>query len=151
MIICEIGINHLGSETRALKMVDSLLTKNIDAITFQIPSKDFIKNFRIKTKEIKIDFYKDIIRKIHKKKKKIGFAISNEDLIEKLNNFGCDFWKILSRDFYNKNILRKIKKTGKKTYISIDFSNLNEIKNLDNYFIKKPILFTLHYLINMKI
>lgn len=139
MIICEIGINHLGSETRALKMVDSLLTKNIDAITFQIPSKDFIKNFRIKTKEIKIDFYKDIIRKIHKKKKKIGFAISNEDLIERLNNFGCDFWKILSRDFYNKNILRKIKKTGKKTYISTGFSNLNEIKNLDNYFIKKPI------------
>ncbi len=139
MIICEIGINHLGSESRALKMVNHLLTKNIDAITFQIPSQDFIKNFKIKTKEIRINFYRDIIKRIHKKKKKIGFAISNEYLIEKLDNFGCDFWKILSRDFYNKNILEKIKKTRKKTYISTGFSSLKEIKKLDNNFKKKAV------------
>ena len=134
MIICEIGINHLGSELRATRMVDKILKTNVDAITFQIPSSDFIKNFKIKTKEIKIDFYKEIIKKIHKKKKKIGFAISNEFLIDKLNSFNCDFWKILSRDFYNKKILKKIIKTKKKTFISTGFSSLNEIKKLYKMF-----------------
>ena len=137
MIICEIGINHLGSELRAKRMVDQILKTNADAITFQIPSSDFIKNFKIKTKAIKIDFYKEIIKKVHRKKKKIGFAISNEFLINELNSFGCDFWKILSRDFYNKNILKKIKKTGKKTFISTGFSSLGEIKKLNKSFGKK--------------
>lgn len=134
MIICEIGINHLGSELRATKMVNQILKTNIDALTFQIPSPDFIKSFKIKTKELNLNFYKKIIKKIHKNGKKVGFAISNEHLIDKINNFGCDFWKILSRDFYNKNILTKIKKTNKKTYISTGFSSMNEIKKLNNAF-----------------
>ena len=48
MIICEIGINHLGSELRATKMVNQILKTNIDALTFQIPSPDFIKSFKKK-------------------------------------------------------------------------------------------------------
>ncbi len=134
MIICEIGINHLGSEIRAKRMVNQLLKKKIDAITFQIPSKDFINNFKIKTKELRIEFYQRIIKIIHKKKKKVGFAISDKKLVKKLDKFGCDFWKILSRDFYNDNLLSSIKKTKKKTFISTGFSNLREIKNLQNKF-----------------
>ena len=91
MIICEIGINHLGSELRAKKMVYQILKTKVDAITFQIPSPEFIKNFKIKTKELNLSFYKKIIKIIHKKKKKIGFAISNEKLIDEINGLGCDF------------------------------------------------------------
>lgn len=134
MIICEIGINHLGSELRATKMINQILKTDIDAVTFQIPSPEFIKNFKIKTKELNLDFYKKIIKKVHKKRKKIGFAISNEHLIDKINSFGCDFWKVLSRDFYNKNILTKIKKTDKKTYISTGFSSMAEIRKLNKTF-----------------
>ena len=134
MIICEIGINHLGSELRATKMMDQILKTNVDAVTFQIPSQEFIKGFKIKTKELNLDFYKKIIKKFHKKKKKIGFAISNEYLIGQLNTLGCDFWKILSRDFYNKNIITKIKKTNKKTFISTGFSSMDEIKKFSNSF-----------------
>ena len=134
MIICEIGINHLGSESRAKKMVRQILESNADAITFQIPSPEFIKNLKFKFKELRVSFYKSIIKEIHNKNKKVGFAISNEFLINKLNDCGCDFWKILSRDFYHKNIIEKIKKTKKKTYISTGFSNLVEIKKLSNDF-----------------
>tara|TARA_B100000886_G_scaffold327913_1_gene275829 strand:- start:18 stop:770 length:753 start_codon:yes stop_codon:yes gene_type:complete len=134
MIVCEIGINHLGSELRAKKMVRQILKTKADAITFQIPSPEFIKNLRFKFRELRISFYKSIIKEIHNKNKKVGFAISNELLIEKLNDLGCDFWKILSRDFYDKNILKKIKNTKKKTYISTGFSNFVEIKKLSNNF-----------------
>lgn len=134
MIICEIGINHLGSEARATKMVNQILKTKADAITFQIPASEYTKNLKIKTKELKLNYFKKIVKKIHSKKKKVGFAASDELIIDKLNSFGCDFWKILSRDFYNKTLVKKIKQTKKKTYISTYFSGLSEIKKFKKEF-----------------
>ena len=55
-------------------------------------------------------------------------------MIDEINGLGCDFWKILSRDFYNKNIIKKLKKTKKKKYISTGFSSIKEIREFSNNF-----------------
>lgn len=145
MIICEIGINHLGSEARATKMVNQILKTKADAITFQIPTSEYTKNLKIKTKELKLNYFKKIVKKIHSKKKKVGFAASDELIIDKLNSFGCDFWKILSRDFYNKTLVKKIKQTKKKLIYQLTFQAFQKSKSLRKNLGLKVILFTHRY------
>ena len=43
-------------------MVYQILKTKVDAITFQIPSPEFIKNFKIKMKKLNLNFYKKIIK-----------------------------------------------------------------------------------------
>ena len=43
MIICEIGINHLGNEDYADQYLDNIINGKADALTFQIPNKSFYK------------------------------------------------------------------------------------------------------------
>ena len=45
MIIGEIGINHEGSELTAREMLKNLMETSIDAITFQIPTKEYLAQF----------------------------------------------------------------------------------------------------------
>ena len=41
MLVCEIGLNHLGDEKYASEYVSTILTTDIDAITFQIREPEF--------------------------------------------------------------------------------------------------------------
>ena len=137
MIIAEIGINHLGSHYRARRMIIGLLNTKIDGITFQIPTREFAYQFEIRTKLLKNSFYREMIKLVKESNKKIGFAVSDLKMITVLDKYGCDFWKVLSRDFYDKKIINELKKTNKTTYISAGFSSMQEIKKMRKYFGKK--------------
>ena len=69
--------------------------------------------------------------KISELNKKIGIAISDISRIEYFDQCKVDFWKILSKDFYNKNLINKLVKTRRKIYLSTGFSSINEIKKID--------------------
>ena len=41
MIICEVGVNHLGSKTYSDEYFKTLMDTDCDAVTYQIREKDF--------------------------------------------------------------------------------------------------------------
>ena len=59
--IAEIGVNHLGDEDKALRMVENCIHAGVDAVTFQIQSDNYYdetKSFRHKLSD---DFYSKLI------------------------------------------------------------------------------------------
>ena len=138
MLVAEIGLNHKGSKTLLTKYVNFLLKSKIDAITFQIQPDQYISSLGFKNIDLK--HLKDCIQIIKKSNKKIGIAISDISKIEYFDQCKVDFWKILSKDFYNKNLINKLVKTKRKIYLSTGFSSIKEIKKTD----KKYNLYFIH-------
>mgnify|MGYP001368444087 CR=1 FL=1 len=126
--IAEIGVNHLGKTNIANNFVKKLINTDVEAITFQIlPPKRMAK---LKMDHLPKIFYVKKIDQIKKSKKRVGIAIADEEFINFFDNQKIDFWKILSVDFYNKNLIKKLIKTNKPIYISTGISSDREIMNI---------------------
>ena len=131
MIIGEIGINHEGSELTAREMLKNLMETSIDAITFQIPTKEYLNCTEPKRIPLSKEFYEEAIIETHRNNKKIGFACGDSTLINFLDNAGSNFWKTFSWDINNKDLHRELQKTLKKTYVSTGVSGIQEIIKID--------------------
>tara|TARA_R100000278_G_scaffold88081_1_gene67249 strand:+ start:11020 stop:11787 length:768 start_codon:yes stop_codon:yes gene_type:complete len=140
MIVCEIGLNHLGSEEYSDYYLDILLSTQCDAITYQIREPDFYKklNNRDNFRPLPIDAYKKIINRIQSKNKKAGIALADHTLLDKFNELGADFYKVLSWDLSNYDFIDKILDCHKPVYISTGMSNIEEIKDLCNRYQNHP-------------
>ena len=123
--VAEIGVNHLGKKAIASNFIKRLIKTDVDAITFQI--LPFEKMTKLKIDNLPEIFYIEKIKEIKKAKKKIGVAISDEKFINFFNKQKIDFWKVLSIDFYNINLIKNLKKTNKPIYLSTGFSSTKEI------------------------
>jgi len=134
--IAEIGVNHLGDENKALRMVEDSIKAGADAVTFQILSDDYYdgtKSFRNKLSD---EFYSKIISLVHSLDKEIGFALTEGDQVNKWSEMGVDFWKVLSMDIDNHGLLEHIKNTEKNMYISTGIASDDEIRELHQSYSK---------------
>lgn len=85
MIIAEIGLNHRGSETDALVMLQELLSTGVDAVTFQIRESSYYDGTKPHRNKLSKEFYKKAIKLAKSYDKKIGFSIADESLVGYLN------------------------------------------------------------------
>ena len=127
MIIAEIGINHEGSEKTAMAILKRLLKTSIDAITFQIPSQEYLDGSEPKRRPLSNNFYDIAISQTHQSNKLIGFACADLRMVEFLDGCGTDFWKTLSWDILNKELQEELQKTSKMIFISTGVSGIDDI------------------------
>ena len=127
MFIAEIGLNHKGSEKKALKMLEELMTTDIDAVTLQILPPEFYQITKEWGGVLTQDFYKNMIDFVHKNNKLIGFAIKDKEMVSCLNLAGADFWKILSGSILDNALLQQLQKTKKPMFVSTGLSDEREI------------------------
>ena len=110
MIICEVGLNHLGDTDYSNLYFTKLLESDCDAITYQIREKEFYKRDKYKNFELSFDYYSSLISKSDDKK--FGIALADKNLIDECESIGVDFYKVLSWDLndynYIYNLLNKI-------------------------------------------
>jgi sialic acid synthase SpsE len=125
--IAEIGLNHLGSEERARRMLERLLTASIDAITFQIRENRFYKGDDVSRRRLSEGFYKWAAKIIHEKGRRLGIAIGDESTIPFFDSLGVDFWKTLSWDFKNHSLNALLQLTGKTVFMSTGLANMEDI------------------------
>ncbi len=137
MIVCEVGLNHIGNEAYSLDYVEELLISGCDAITYQIREKEFYKNDKFLNSELPFNHYSDIINRVHKNNKKFGMALADHSLIDKCESMGVDFYKILSWDLNNYIFINSLLETKKPIYISTGMSNMREIQEFSDYYHNK--------------
>ena len=128
MIICEIGLNHLGNEEYSHEYVNDLMLTKCDAITYQIRENSFYEkndNF----KKLSMNHYSDVVNITHKNNKKFGIALADYNLIDECEKIGVDFYKVLSWDSNNYEFIDKLLETGKEIYVSTGMSSMDDIKN----------------------
>ena len=131
MIIAEVGLNHLGDERLAIKYIDRLSAMEIDGITFQMPKRSFFQDPQNSHLRLKTGFILDAISYAKSLGLKFGLAICDAGAIEKFENRGVDFYKVLSR-YINDDVLIKmlVNKTNKKIFVSVGCEDLMEISGL---------------------
>jgi N,N'-diacetyllegionaminate synthase len=147
-IIAEAGVNHNGSLTTALKLIDVAASVGANAIKFQTfkaenlatdyaPKAEYQK-YKSQKKETQLQMLKklEFTSAMHKacfekcKKKKIIFISSAFD-IESLNylkKFKLSYFKVPSGEITNIPYLEVLGKFKKKIILSTGMSNINEIK-----------------------
>ena len=142
-LIAEIGINHHGNFSKAIKLVNQARNSGADAVKFQYFKPDDIYNKNSNDYKSLEKFYLDIkqISKINKfcKKKKIifictPFSIPSFNLLRKLR---LKFYKIASMDFNNDHLINEIiKKTKSKIIISTGMATKRDLLNFKKKFKK---------------
>jgi len=156
--IAEIGINHNGSIEIAKKLIDMASLSNCDAVKFQkrtpelcVPDhkKNEPKNTlwgRMTYLEYKnrIEFNKKQYEMIdsHCKKKNIIWFASPWDIpsIEFLEEFDVPCYKIASAMLTNKELLKKVRDTGKPIILSTGMSTLSEVDKAVNLLDDLPLV-----------
>ncbi len=126
MIICEIGLNHMGNIKYANEYIDKIIKSKADGILFHIREKSFYTD----TPKLLLPdkFYVDAIKKVKKHNIKFGITLADPNKIDFCEKIGVDFYKIFSRDILDYEIINKIKLTKKNIFVSTGMSNINEIK-----------------------
>jgi len=129
MIVCEVGLNHLGNEKYSSMYLKSLSNTNCDAITYQIRESKFYKREEYKNYELSFEHYDKLKKSTNKK---FGIALSNSDLVTECENVNVDFYKVLSWDLTNYNFIDKLlNNTEKPIYVSTGTSS---VEDLDSFF-----------------
>ncbi len=142
MIICEIGLNHMGDPKYANEYVNKIIKAKPDGVLFHIREKEFYKKEKTAKLELSDNFYEKISKKLKKNNIKFGITIADPDRIEFCKKIGVDFYKVFGRDILEFELIEKLKKTKKKIFVSSSMSNLQEINKLIK-FIKKSKQFTI--------
>lgn len=123
MFYLEIGINHFGKVKEAGLFLDFIFKSKFKNITFMSQSKNFYREQRKKKIDFELDqhFYKEIIKKCHKKNKKIGLSVCDVSTFKNLENLNFDFYKLLSVSINNYELINMLKKKTKPVFISTGF------------------------------
>lgn len=144
-VIAECGINHNGSIKIAKELIDLAIKCDCDAVKFQKRNVDIVytkeelgilrespfgsTNGDLKRGlEFNLKQYKEIDK--YCKEKGIDWLCScwDEDSVDFIeDNFNVKYHKIASASITDKELLRKIARTGKKIFLSTGMSTLNEI------------------------
>mgnify|MGYP001253583766 CR=1 FL=1 len=84
MIVCEVGLNHLGNEEYSTMYMEKLSKSKCDAISYQIREPKFYAKDKYKDYELSFDHYQGLIKSTDKK---FGVALADEGYLE-INNKG---------------------------------------------------------------
>ena len=125
MVIVEIGLNHLGSK----EMLSEFLKKipdNVDGISIQILSDEFFNNPKYSKLKLSEEILFSFINKLLLSGKKVGLAIDDHTKINKFMPDKISFYKILSKDIDNKELIDAVKTTNAES-IFISFGLLCDL------------------------
>jgi len=136
MIICEVGLNHMGSGVLAKEYTKEIIASGADAITFQIRESEFYKD----TKWSKFELFTHEISECFLNAKRAGLsagiAISDIDYLNRPIH-AIDFYKILSKDIDNWELIDHVithLSMKNPVYFSTGLSSYDQIeKTLDRY------------------
>jgi len=144
--IGEIGINHNGDLNMAKKLIDIAIEKGCDAVKFQkrIPELCVPESHKKKIRETpwgemtyldykkKIEFNEEEFREIERycKEKNIMWFVSVWDVpsLEIMEQFDTPVYKIPSAALTHKELLIKLKETGKPLILSTGMSSMGELE-----------------------
>ena len=147
-IIAEIGINHNGKISNAIKLIDKAAEARCDAVKFQTintsklminnaPLAKYQKNNKFKSMNLLINKFNlsnpDFITiKNYCKKKKIIFMSTpfDEDSAIFLNKINVPAFKISSTDCDNIFLINLVKKFNKPIILSTGMTTFKEIKKI---------------------
>ena len=72
MIVCEVGLNHVGNVDYSHDYISCLTTSDCEGITYQIREDEFYSNDAFVNSRLPLDHYREIKKICNKNKKSSG-------------------------------------------------------------------------------
>ena len=126
-IICEIGHNHLGNSKFLFDYLKELDNKIVSGVSIQL-KKPHLYSKEYKKYYLEPKILNKFFRQARKKFKYVGLATTCSSNLKLLDTKPINFIKILSVDLKNYTLIKEVKKTNKKIFLSTGFSKFNQIK-----------------------
>ena len=164
-IIAEIGINHNGDMSICKELIDIACESGCDAVKFQkrdidkVYTAEFLESYRESPwgstqreqksgLEFGVDEYKEI--DLYCKEKGIEWFASAWDLNSQnfLQQFNCKYYKVASSMIVYEDLLKKISKEGKHTFISTGMTNYDDIQKAVDIFTRANCSFELMHTVS---
>ena len=157
-VIVEIGNNHNGDFSRAIKMIDLVIEIGADCVKFQMRQLDQVyreKSLNKSGEDLGTEYIIDLLNKFefsvdeHRKiseycqGKGILYMCTpwDEKSIEALESFGVKAYKVASADLTNLPLLDNLSKTGKPLIISTGMSREDEVIEVKSFLEKREVEF----------
>jgi len=122
-------------------MINKALACGVDGISLQIFHQNYYDNSKPHRREISRSFYEKIAKYLKKKKILFGLGVTDSSVVNNFSNLKMDFWKILSYEFYNDNLIKAALKTKRKVYLSTGVASIKDIKKVSKKYKYKGINF----------
>jgi len=125
--IAEMGLNHLGDEERATRMLQRVLNAGPDAVTFQVREPKFYESTESSHRRLSLDFYRKASITVREAGRQFGIAIADHTLVADFAAVGVDFWKALSWDYGNQVLRSAFAATGRPVFYSTGLSSMQDV------------------------
>jgi N-acetylneuraminate synthase len=152
-LIAEIGINHNGDINIAKQLIKAASDANFDAVKFQkrtidiVYTQEFLESHREspwgntqRAQKEGLEFSREQFEEIDSYCDELGieWSASAWDLEAQdfIDSFDCSFNKLASPMLGNIPLVKKIARSGKKTFVSTGMSTLEEIDEIVSIFNK---------------
>lgn len=120
-IIAEIGLNHSGDADIAKSMARvAAASPHLYGVTLQIRERSYYDGSKPHKFRLEESTYSEIRDILHSEGKSFGLAVSD------LYDTPCDFYKVLSKSFYDFDLVNELC-SRKKTYVSTGNVSLEDI------------------------
>ena len=157
-VIVEIGNNHNGDFSRAIKMIDLAIEMGADCVKFQMRHLNQVyreKSLNKSGEDLGTEYIIDLLNRFefsvdeHRKiseycqGKGILYMCTpwDEKSVEALESFGVKAYKVASADLTNLPLLDILSKTGKPLIISTGMSREDEVIEVKSFLEKREVKF----------
>ena len=157
-VIVEIGNNHNGDFSRAIKMIDLAIKMGADCVKFQMRHLDQVyreKSLNKSGEDLGTEYIIDLLNRFEfsvDEHRKISEYCQGEGIlymctpwdeksIEALESFGVKAYKVASADLTNLPLLDILSKTGKPLIISTGMSREDEVIEVKSFLEKREVEF----------
>ncbi len=132
-IVTEIGMNHMGDATYADAYTKALIDARPDGITFQVREKAYYaKQEPGQSPYLAAESYRSAAERTQEAGIQFGVGICDIEEVPFFAEIGTDFYKILSKDIGNRQLVAAVVATGKPVYVSTGMSDEDEIASFVN-------------------
>lgn len=129
-IVCEIGMNHMGDEAYADEYLQALSEARPNGLTFQVREKEYYAKQKLgESPLLSDDYYRAAAKRTQNAGIKFGVAVCEAERVPFFEEIGTDFYKILSKDIGNTELISAALATGKPVYVSTGMSDEEEIES----------------------
>ncbi len=145
-VIAELGVNHDGSVSRALEMVDAAAAAGADAVKLQLFESDRLMSraaklaayqksagetdpiAMLKRLELTVDQMAPIVERAHARGVHAIVTVFSVELVEAAERLPWDAYKTASPDIVHRPLLETLMRTGKPLIVSTGASTMEEVE-----------------------
>lgn len=128
LIITEIGMNHMGDAAYADQYINSLAAAGPDGLTFQVREKGYYAKQKIgESTELPDEQYQLAAKRAKEYGMRFGVTLCDLEKLGFFEEIGSDFYKVLSKDISDHELVTGLLGTGKPVYVSTGMSGEDDI------------------------